>query len=394
MNSRFSTASAPPKSHRLGVSLSPERSDEKSDERAPRRGLAANGDPKSVSIASVSAPASVFSRPNRPPRSPRPNRSPSSPSSLSWSNTGATADASAATPPGPSTLSRRSSTCSAVLKDQRGVTNPRSDARPHGPVTDSSASSSSTPATPADPFRRGLMASASAAAPSGPIVAPPRCNSRKRGLCVHRPSGSRRGLSASATCAAPPSPRPVLLRFKTRRLLGNVHTLFLRSPEPDPVNAAAVWTCAVWTPSHRLGRSTSARARPPSSPSSTLARWMVESAAANAHLPSGFCLGARDSERASGPSCDRHELALACRCLNVGLYCHEPSRRRTGANARAIRARPTSPSWLRPTLSERNVGWNAKSSLGCARGASASASARAPSAPRRLWNSDKCVIPP
>ena len=46
----------------MGVTLSPE-ADEKSDERAPRRGLAANGAPESVSIASVSAPASVFSSP-------------------------------------------------------------------------------------------------------------------------------------------------------------------------------------------------------------------------------------------------------------------------------------------------------------------------------------------
>jgi hypothetical protein len=315
LNSRFSTASAPPKSHRLGVSRSPERSASvlsENDERAPRR-AAATGDPKSVSIASVSvasvsAPASLSSL-SSPPGS--------------WSSTGATAPASAATPSGPSTLSRRSSTCSAVLKDQRGVTNPRSDARPHGPSTSSSASSSSKPATPPEPLRRGLMASANAFAPSTPIVAPPRCNSRSRGLCVHLPHGSRLGRSASAMCFAPPSPNPVLLRFKTLKLLGKVHE--------DAF-------------SHRLGRNTSASAPPPSSPRSTFARWMVESVAANAHLASGFCRGASDSDSAKGPSCDKHEFALACRCLKVWLYIHEPSRRRTGANARAMRAKPTSPS--------------------------------------------------
>ena len=156
-------------------------------------------------------------------------------------------------------------------------------------------------------LRCGVRARARALAPPGPIVAPPRCNSRSFELNSHRPhappppscaSGDHLGRSASAMWQAPVSPSPVRDRLSTFRLDGNTHT---------PVLAFC------------LGAMIPAIALPPSSSRCTLARCRVERLWANAHPPSGFGRGESAAPTASGPSWCMQLFWLAWRCVNVGL---------------------------------------------------------------------------
>ena len=78
----------------------------------------------------------------------------------------------------------------------------------------------------------------------------------------------------------------------------------------------------------------------------------------------------------------------------MGLKSQWPLADRFGEKARAMCARPWSPSWFRPTFSALNTGLKTCSPVaGCLRGASASPRSLAPSGPIWLWNKDTDVIP-